>query len=113
MIAPTDLLDHSVHTGAGGNSPTSWEIGSSGFGRRSERSDSTGTLILGGPDSGCWVRFRPKRLPQPKPTSSRNAVGMQLPDIGVPELVIVVVVAAVSFVVWRFGHAIKEGMQQR
>jgi hypothetical protein len=37
---------------------------------------------------------------------------MQLPAIGVPEILIVVVVAAVSYVVWKFLRAIKEGQQQ-
>ena len=36
-----------------------------------------------------------------------------LPDIGVPELIIVVALAAVAYVVWKFGRAIKEGQQQR
>jgi hypothetical protein len=35
---------------------------------------------------------------------------MQLPEIGVPEIVILLVVAAISFVVRSFGRAIKEGM---
>jgi hypothetical protein len=40
-------------------------------------------------------------------------LGMQLPAIGLPEIVIVVLLAAISYVVWKFARAIKEGQQQR
>jgi predicted PurR-regulated permease PerM len=32
---------------------------------------------------------------------------------GVPEIIIAVALAAVAYVVWRFGRAIKEGMEQK
>ena len=40
-------------------------------------------------------------------------LGMQLPQIGVPEIIIVVALAAVGYVVWKFGRSIKEGMEQK